>query len=168
MQMVLEKVTQSLQLITRKNATNTDSPTAEGKALQAMAINRGDRSMIGSGVNIQGDLISEDDLVIQGQINGSITAEASEVMVGVEGRLTACIRARVVKIEGKVTGDITAIEKVIVAKTGDVTGNIRAPRVNLEDGAKFKGSIEMDPDYPVASPSQLEITAPALSAESDS
>lgn len=121
--------------------------------------------MIGSGVNIQGDLISEEDLVIQGQINGSITAEASEVMVGVEGRLTACIRARVVKIEGKVTGDITAIEKVIVAKTGDVIGNIQAPRVNLEDGAKFKGSIEMDPDYPVASPSQLEITAPALSAE---
>jgi len=162
MQMVREKITQSLQMITRKNATNADSPAGEGKVLPGMAINKGDRSMIGSGVNIQGDLISEEDLVIQGQINGSITAEASEVVVGTEGSLTACIRARVVKIEGSVTGDITATEKVIVAKTGDVTGNIQAPRVNLEDGAKFKGSIEMDPGHTVANPSQLEITAPPI------
>jgi len=165
MQMVLEKVTQSLQLITRKNATNADSPAGEGKVFQAVAVNREDKSMIGSGVNIQGDLISEEDLLIQGQINGSILAEDSEVVVGAEGRLTACVRARVVKIEGKVTGDITASEKVIVAKTGDVTGNIQAARVNLEDGAKFKGSIEMDPDHPVASPSQLEIKAPAVDAK---
>ena len=124
--------------------------------------------MIGAGVNIQGDLISDEDLLIKGQINGSITAEVSEVVVGAEARLTACIRAQVVKVEGKITGDITATEKVIVAKTGDVTGNIQAPRVNLEDGAKFKGSIEMDPDHPVAGPRQLKTAARALTAESDS
>ena len=48
--------------------------------------------------------------------------------------------------EGKVEGDISGGEKVIISKTGNVLGNIDAPRVTLEDGAKFKGSIEMDPD----------------------
>jgi cytoskeletal protein CcmA (bactofilin family) len=50
-----------------------------------------------------------------------------------------------VKVEGRITGDIDGSEKVIITKTGRVLGNIVAPRVTLEDGAKFKGSIDMDP-----------------------
>jgi len=105
----------------------------------------GGRSMIGPDVKIQGKLVSDEDLVIQGQVKGSIRAKAKHVTVGVNGQLNADILANRVKIEGAVVGDIIGGEKVIIAKTGNVIGNIQAPRVNLEDGAKFKGSIEMDP-----------------------
>jgi len=131
----------ALQTIQHRN-----DKAAEATMSAVAATNRGGRSMIGSGAKIEGKLVSDEDLMIQGQVKGSVTAKANEVIVGVKGKLTADIQAKVVKVEGTVSGDITASEKVIIAKTGNVVGNIRAPRVNLEDGAKFKGSIEMDPE----------------------
>ena len=59
--------------------------------------------------------------------------------------MTADINAKVVKIDGEVMGDITSNEKVVISKSGNVRGNIVAPRVTLEEGAIFKGSIDMDP-----------------------
>ena len=103
-------------------------------------------SMIGSNVEITGNIVSDQDLIIQGQVSGSVTAKSSDVTVGIDGQLKADISAKIVKIEGAVIGDIVGEEKVVIAKTGNVVGNIQAPRVNLEDGAKFKGSIEMNPE----------------------
>ena len=60
-------------------------------------------------------------------------------------------------IEGIVKGDISGTEKVVISKTGNVLGNIQSPRVTLEDGAKFKGSIEMDPDEKMQS--ELPVTS---------
>lgn len=57
-----------------------------------------------------------------------------------------------VRIEGTVKGDISGVEQVVISKTGNVHGNIQSPRVTLEDGAKFKGSIEMDPGDQVVLP----------------
>ena len=102
--------------------------------------------MIGSTVVIDGNITSAEDLIIEGKVSGTITATGHEVTVGQAGQLKANISAKIVRIEGKVEGDISGGEKVIISKTGNVLGNIDAPRVTLEDGAKFKGSIEMDPD----------------------
>jgi cytoskeletal protein CcmA (bactofilin family) len=102
--------------------------------------------MIGSTVVIDGNITSAEDLIIEGKVSGTITATGHEVTVGQAGQLNANISAKIVRIEGKVEGDISGGEKVIISKTGNVLGNIDAPRVTLEDGAKFKGSIEMDPD----------------------
>jgi len=102
--------------------------------------------MIGSTVVIDGNITSAEDLIIEGKVSGTITAAGHEVTVGQAGQLNANISAKIVRIEGKVEGDISGGEKVIISKTGNVLGNIDAPRVTLEDGAKFKGSIEMDPD----------------------
>ena len=103
-------------------------------------------AMIGPGVKIEGQIVSDENLVIEGKVSGSITAKNNEVTVGKSGILTANIGAKVVHIEGTVKGDISGSEKVVISKTGNVLGNIQSPRVTLEDGAKFKGSIEMDPD----------------------
>ena len=73
--------------------------------------------------------------------------------------MKADLDAKTVKIDGEVTGDISGTEKVIVSKTGLVKGNIVAPRVTLEDGAKFKGSIDMDPS-PSNSTSATQASAP--------
>ena len=102
--------------------------------------------MIGSTVVIDGNITSAEDLIIEGKVSGTITATGHEVTVGQSGQLKANINAKIVRIEGKIEGDISGGEKVIISKTGNVLGNIDAPRVTLEDGAKFKGSIEMDPD----------------------
>jgi cytoskeletal protein CcmA (bactofilin family) len=110
------------------------------------SVSIGGKTMIGSTVVIDGNITSAEDLIIEGKVSGTITATGNEVTVGQAGQLKASISAKIVRIEGRVEGDISGGEKVIISKTGNVLGNIDAPRVTLEDGAKFKGSIEMDPD----------------------
>ena len=101
--------------------------------------------MIGPSIVIKGTVSGDEDLLVEGRVEGSIELGAHEVSVGQSGRVTADINANVVKIDGEVTGDITGNEKVVISKSGNVRGNIVAPRVTLEDGAIFKGSIDMDP-----------------------
>ena len=106
--------------------------------------------MIGSSIVIKGTVSGDEDLVIQGRVEGTIDLGKNEVTVGDSGRVSADIIAKTVRIDGEVTGDVSGGEKVIISKSGNVRGNIVAPRVTLEDGAVFKGSIDMDPGEPVA------------------
>lgn len=106
--------------------------------------------MIGSGIQVNGDITGDENLVIDGKVDGSIKLEANEVSVGQSGIVKANVSARTVRIDGRVDGDITGQEKVVISKSGNVRGNIKAPRVTLEDGAIFKGSIDMDPGDSVA------------------
>ena len=101
--------------------------------------------MIGPTIKIKGEVSGDEDLLIQGQVEGTITLEAHEVVVGESGQVFADILAKTIKIDGKVNGDVTGTENVVISKLGNVRGNIVAPRVLLEDGAIFKGSIDMDP-----------------------
>ncbi|MBN7798196.1 bactofilin family protein [Parahaliea mediterranea] len=101
--------------------------------------------MIGPSIKIKGEVTGDEDLVIRGSVEGTIDLAAHEVTVGESGKVKADIKGKVVTVNGEVTGDITGGEKVIIAKTGHVRGNIVAPRMTLEDGAVFKGSIDMDP-----------------------
>ena len=87
--------------------------------------------MIGASVKIDGQITSEENLVIEGSVKGSITAKNSEVLVGKSGVLKANIVAKIVRIEGTINGDITGGENVIITKTGNVQGNIQSPRVSL-------------------------------------
>lgn len=101
--------------------------------------------MIGSTVKILGEIISDENLVIEGEVEGTVTLKDNELTVGPSGRIHANINAKNIKIDGMVDGDIVAKEKVIISKSGNVRGNVVAPRVILEDGGRFKGSIDMGP-----------------------
>lgn len=101
--------------------------------------------MIGPSIVIKGTVSGEEDLVIQGKVEGSVELGAHEVSVGQSGQVNADVTAKIVRIDGEVAGDIRGHEKVVISKSGNVRGNIIAPRVTLEDGAIFKGSIDMDP-----------------------
>ena len=101
--------------------------------------------MIGASIVIKGTVSGDEDLLVQGKVEGSIELKNNEVSVGQSGRVTADVNAKTVKIDGEVTGDIHGGENVVISKSGRVRGNIVAPRVTLEDGAIFKGSIDMDP-----------------------
>jgi len=130
---------------TSRSALNKSS-RGSSETLKRASVSIGGKTMIGPTVVIDGNITSAEDLVVEGKVSGTITATGHEITVGEAGQLKANISAKIVRIEGKVEGDISAGEKVIISKSGDVLGNIDAPRVNLEDGAKFKGSIEMNPE----------------------
>ena len=101
--------------------------------------------MIGPTIKIKGNVTGDENLVIEGTVDGSVELSGHDLTIGQSGRVMANLNAKTVKIEGQITGDVTGTEKVILCKSGRVEGNIVAPRVTLEDGAKFKGSIDMDP-----------------------
>jgi cytoskeletal protein CcmA (bactofilin family) len=104
----------------------------------------GDRAIIGPSITIKGDVTGDEDLVIQGRVEGKVDLAQHNVTVGANGRIRANIFGRSVTVEGEVEGDLHAEEHIAIRKSGKVHGNVSAPRVTIEDGAMFKGSIDMD------------------------
>lgn len=105
-------------------------------------------AMIGEGISISGDVNANSNLKVEGRIEGVSVTSSADVEVAESGVVLASITAREIKIAGAVSGDLTGSEKVLISKSGRVQGNITAPRVQLEDGALFRGSIDMNPAEP--------------------
>lgn len=106
---------------------------------------RTDRATIGPSIFIKGDLSGEEDLVIEGRVEGKVDLKQNNVTIGKNGRVRADVFGKVVIIEGEVDGNVFAREQAILRQSGAIKGNITAPRVILEDGSRFKGSIDMEP-----------------------
>jgi cytoskeletal protein CcmA (bactofilin family) len=100
------------------------------------------KTLIGNSVIIRGDITSEENLQIEGVVDGSIES-SNDVHVGVEGRVNATIRANNIVIHGRVIGDIAASSRVELAPSALLQGNIRAPKLAIAETALFKGSIDM-------------------------
>ena len=100
---------------------------------------------IGASICIKGDVTGDEDLIIQGHVEGTINLKGHNVTINKSAKVKANIEANQIIVEGELAGDMNGDEKVIIRETGNVYGNIIAPRVTLEDGAMFKGSIEMEP-----------------------
>lgn len=107
-------------------------------------------AMIGQGISISGDVVADSNLKVEGRIEGRSVQSSHDIEIGESGKVRASIIAREVKIAGEVVGDVGGAEKVYISRTGRVQGNIVAPRVQLEDGALFRGSIDMNPAEPAA------------------
>lgn len=99
---------------------------------------------IGQSISIKGELTGNEDLTIEGKVDGKVVLKDHNLTVGANGRITAEIHAKTVLVLGEVVGNVTADDKVEVAATGSMRGDILAPRVVLADGARFKGAIDMD------------------------
>ena len=107
---------------------------------------RGDgneKAVIGSSITIKGDLSGEEDLIIQGKVAGTIRLHQYSVTVGRNGQIKADIFAKSIKVDGKVEGNLTGEEQVLIREFGQVQGNITAPKVSMEEGCQFKGSVDM-------------------------
>lgn len=114
-------------------------------AVTAAPVGTEKTAMIGKGISITGDVNADANLKIEGVVEGRSVQTAHDVEVGETAKVTANISAKVVRISGEVNGDIAGGERVVIARSGRVQGNIVAPRVQLEDGALFRGSIDMNP-----------------------
>jgi cytoskeletal protein CcmA (bactofilin family) len=97
---------------------------------------------IGSAVTIKGEIHSCEDIVIDGEIDGSIVSD-SRVTVGPNGKVKAHIQAREAEIVGSVRGNVQASDKITIRKTANLVGDIKTAGVVIEDGAYFKGSIDI-------------------------
>lgn len=100
-------------------------------------------TVLGRSLVLRGELTGNEDLLIEGQFDGTINVQEHCLTVGAHGQVKAEIHARQVVIQGAVNGNVTAREKVEIRKTGRVLGDLVAAGVAIEDGAYFKGSIEI-------------------------
>ncbi len=101
-------------------------------------------TIIGSSLSFKGEITGEEDLTVQGQVEGTIDSKKNHVTIGRTGRIKADVYGRSITIEGEVQGNLFGEERIVLQQSGRVRGDMRAPAINLEEGAKFKGNIAMD------------------------
>jgi cytoskeletal protein CcmA (bactofilin family) len=100
---------------------------------------------LGSSLQIKGHITGTEDLQIDGKVDGPISLRGHGLTVGPAAQLTSEIHAREVVVYGKVVGNVHARDRVDVKSDGSVIGDISTARISIEDGAQFKGRIEIDP-----------------------
>lgn len=124
-------------------------------------------SVLGPTIKIKGELQADEDLLIEGRVEGTIEHTQS-LTIGKEGSVKADIRAKYITVEGTVDGDLKGNKAVLINSSGVVNGNVFAPSVSLVEGARFNGSIDMDsppvgqsasPEAADGTPAKLKIRA---------
>ena len=112
-------------------------------------------AVIGKSVMIKGQIFSREDLTIDGEIDGSVELHEHRLTVGPNGKLQAGVKAREVVVLGTIHGNVEASDKIDIRKDAKLVGDIKTARIVIEDGAYFKGSID------IARPEAARTTPPA-------
>jgi cytoskeletal protein CcmA (bactofilin family) len=121
-------------------------PTSPAPAFESAgraAVSAGDQATIGKGLFIKGEITGSESLFIDGKVEGSINLPGNRVTVGRNGQVAASISAREIVVLGKVRGNVAASDRVDIRAEGALTGDVTAARISIEDGAFFKGGIEL-------------------------
>ena len=132
----------------KKNEPQSRSPQP---ALQAPAVQtsepaaRKESAVIGPTITVKGEISGKEDLEIQGTLEGTIKMTKHRVTIGDKGRIKADVHAKSIHVAGEDEGNLFGDDEVVLRESGKLLGNITAARVTLEDGSKFKGSIDMEP-----------------------
>jgi cytoskeletal protein CcmA (bactofilin family) len=100
-------------------------------------------TVIGSGITIEGEVSSDDDVVVQGTIRGKLQAKEG-VTVEHGAVVEADVSAGPIRVAGQVTGNLTSTDRVDLENGARVVGNVKATRITIADGAQFKGNVDMD------------------------
>jgi cytoskeletal protein CcmA (bactofilin family) len=129
---------------------------------------RGGIATIGKNLIVKGNVGGGEDLYIDGEVEGSVELKDNNITVGPNGRVNANLHARDIVVLGRVKGNVRAVERLEIRKTGSLIGDIVTARVVIEDGAYFKGSIDIQKGTPAAPPAPVvaPVTAAATPAAS--
>jgi cytoskeletal protein CcmA (bactofilin family) len=128
---------------------------------------RGGAATIGKAVKVVGQIFSREDLYIDGEVEGTVEALEHKLTIGPNGTVRATIKAREVVALGNIQGNVEATEKIEIRKDAKLTGDIRTARIIIEDGAYFKGSIDIvkpEPVKVVAAKAQASAPPPQAAA----
>jgi cytoskeletal protein CcmA (bactofilin family) len=122
-------------------ANNNEPPAAPRPA--ATTTTTADQATIGKSLVIKGEVTGSESLYIDGRVEGSISLAGNRVTIGRNGVVAANINAREIVVLGKVRGNLTASDRVDIRSDGSLTGDVVAARISIEDGAFFKGGIDI-------------------------
>jgi cytoskeletal protein CcmA (bactofilin family) len=120
-----------------------------------------DVATIGKSVVVRGELSGSEDLYVDGEVEGSISLRGQSLTIGPNGRVRANLEARNVIVHGRVDGNVTASDRVDLRKSASLTGDISTARVAIEDGAYFKGTIDIQKTEP---PARVEPKPPTVAS----
>jgi cytoskeletal protein CcmA (bactofilin family) len=133
--------------------------------VRSTPISAGEQASIGKGLFIKGEINGSESLFIDGKVEGSVNLPGNRVTVGRNGQVAASITAREIVVLGKVRGNVTASDRVDIRAEGSLSGDVSAARISIEDGAFFKGGIDIrKPDAKpaaAAAPAPVEAPKPA-------
>lgn len=119
------------------------SPVTSSRSVVASVPNNTDQATIGKSLVIKGEVSGSESLYIDGRVEGSINLSGNRVTVGRNGVVAANITAREIVVLGKVRGNLAASDRVDIRTEGSLTGDVVAQRISIEDGAFFKGGIDI-------------------------
>jgi cytoskeletal protein CcmA (bactofilin family) len=103
----------------------------------------GEQAVIGKALVIKGDITGGESLLVEGKVEGSINLPGNRVTVGRNGQVAANVTAREIIVLGKIHGNVSASDRVDIRAEGSLTGDVSAARISIEDGAFFKGGIDI-------------------------
>lgn len=115
---------------------------------------------IGKSIVFKGELTGDEDLEIEGQVEGNVKLTNNTLTIGANGRLTAQVVAKSIIVIGRVKGNLTATERIEIQATGIVEGDVKAPRLNVQEGAVLNGGIDMSASAPAAQAAGQGLQAP--------
>jgi cytoskeletal protein CcmA (bactofilin family) len=124
-------------------STPTATATGEPATPRPVTTTTSDQATIGKSLVIKGEVSGSESLYIDGRVEGSINLSGNRVTVGRNGVVAANISAREIVVLGKVRGNLTASDRVDIRSDGSLTGDVVAARISIEDGAFFKGGIDI-------------------------
>lgn len=129
---------------------------------------------IGKAVMVKGQIFSREDLIIDGEVEGTVEAHEHRITVGPNGKVQAGVKAREIVVLGTIQGNVEAADKIDIRKDARLVGDIKTSRIVIEDGAYFKGSIDITKSEPKAKAGRESVpvqqppaSAPLAAAASD-
>ncbi len=130
-------------MATTPSAPAMTAPAEPAAAPRPVATTTADQATIGKSLVIKGEVTGSESLYIDGRVEGSINLSGNRVTIGRNGVVAANINAREIVVLGKVRGNLTASDRVDIRSDGSLTGDVVAARISIEDGAFFKGGIDI-------------------------
>jgi cytoskeletal protein CcmA (bactofilin family) len=128
---------------------------------------RGGPAILGKNVTVKGQIFAREDLTIDGEVEGTVECHEHRLTIGPNARVQAGLKAREIVIQGSIHGNVDATDKIDIKKEAKLVGDIKTSRIVIEDGAYFKGSIDISkpnaPAKPVPAPAPISQPAAASS-----
>lgn len=127
----------------QRNEPVATAPTAPAPPRPAPTSGGGQQAYIGKSISIEGTITGSDDLVIEGRVKGSIKLSDNMLTIGSNGVVEADVEAKEIRVQGKLNGATKARDRIEIGKTGSVEGEVTTSRIAVEDGAVFRGSVNI-------------------------
>jgi cytoskeletal protein CcmA (bactofilin family) len=116
---------------------------------------------LGKNVTVKGQIFAREDLTIDGEVEGTVECHEHRLTIGPNARVQAGLKAREIVIHGSIQGNVEAADKIDIKKEAKLVGDIKTSRIVIEDGAYFKGSIDISKATPAAKPAPAPAAQPA-------